>query len=391
MKDAKGYAKKEGPKIASTNVGYFSDGSNIGDSIDEAAAWADLSRDWAISPNLVQDPVATDYSSKYYAAEAKKVSSGVVGEGDKQIARVVAEGDIQVARVSSEGDTQFGRASAAADKAEESAEEAKLEANRAEYIANSLDDALRNGGYFNVSVLAYPTPIDIAIPYAWFCLDTGDIGDGIIWSEGDLLQYVPHASNPTIFGQYYRVAGELASDVPPTPQPISILDDLIMYQDKKIIFQTASGTAQSEVLHLDTEGDVVIGQHTTGGRKLNKIGLASESIWHIKELSTGGIASEAYAIITDELGEVARADYVDSEILAATQYGILLFGESTLPPTSYATTEYVDLQDSSQDAKINDIFTGEEFATVEYVDTENLIQDNEVDIISTGVNYIGEI
>ena len=392
--------------VSKTNIGYYKNGILV-ESVDTAEAWANISQDWAVSEELVDDPTSPDYSSKHYAEESHAVYDAIVIEGDTQVARVIAEGDTQIARVITEGDTQklnviaegdtqtarviaegdtqTARAKAEADRAEveadrsesaatasstsanasaDSALESNEDANRAEAIANTLDDALRNGGFFNVSTLAYPTPSDQTIPFTWFCLDTGDVGDGIIWSEGDMLEYVPHSTDPVgLFGFYYRVAGELAGGVPPTPQPITILDDLIMFQDKKIIFQTAAGTAQREVLHLDTEGDIVLGQHDTGGDKVAKIGLAATEVFLINELDPSGVASVVKRIAPEDevdakdVTTLASANaYTDST--NATQDATIALKETIVNVDSKdATTlasanSYTDSTNATQDAEI---------------------------------------
>lgn len=323
--------------VNKTNVGYYRDGIILGD-VDSAAFWADRSKDWAISEEIVDDLLSPDHSSKYYARESKKVYDGVAAEGNYQVSRIVEQGDIEVATLISEGDTQEARSRAEADKSAASAVDsaasaviADTEADRAEAIAADLDDALRNAGYFYVSLLSYPVPLDQAIPYTWFCLDTGDIGDGIIWEVGNMLEYVPD-EDPLIFGTYYRVAGELVSSSPPTPQPITILDDLTMLEGKRILFDTA--TDQLEMLRLNASGSAILGQHDSTGNKMGRINLAAAEVFIVNNLDSGDVPGSSEKISTETFANAADAQilvsansYAETYTDTALLYSELLLGE----------------------------------------------------------------
>ncbi|CAH6903267.1 hypothetical protein VCHA53O463_110114 [Vibrio chagasii] len=254
----------------------------------------------------------------------------VVGEGDSQVSRLdshagglsstltneanvhienienigevveqdlIRTGDIQVLRVRNEGDIQAGRAEAEADRAE-------AEADRAEAAAIDLDNAPRYHGYFSPDI-GYPPPPEQRIPYQWFCTEDGTAG-GIAWSEGDMLYYAPHPTNPDgEMGQYFRVAGELAAGG--DPQPIEIPDDLIMQVDKKIYFRDAGGRLV-QALSLDGNDDLLLGEMTPnlesgeGTKAINALGLAAVELYHVEEQDASGAPTVFHLILSEKNG-----------------------------------------------------------------------------------------
>ena len=213
----------------------------------------------------------------------------VIDEGDAQVGRITTEGDTQEARIIAEGDTQHGRA--------------KVEADRAQTIANDLDDAARWSGYFAPSGGSYPAPRDQTKPFQWIAADDGTV-DGLAWKAGELLFYAPNPTNAQLDGAYFKLSGE-ATDSPIDPQPIEIPDDLVMQQDKEIYFRNPA----NELVQfgtLDADGDILVGEATEGLPAAPKIGLAANELYHIKELDSTGKATILFPIVTTEGGAVAR-------------------------------------------------------------------------------------
>lgn len=257
----------------------------------------------------------------------------VIAQGDAQEARVIAEGDAQVAYVNTEGGIQVGLAKDEADRATAQADIATTaaatattqagiattQADRAQTISDELDDGIRNRGYFDPSASELlPPPVGgYEKPQLWYSTADASWSNGIQWTIGDMLSYVPNGSDPVgTLGNYYRVAGDLAEPGP--PQPLELLDNLIMQQGKHIGFRTLDGVNIITGLRLDADDDLVVGDapgynpRSNMATDVNKLGLAAvEGIYHIKSFNADGSANELYNIITDELGAVARdADVV---------------------------------------------------------------------------------
>ncbi|CAH7075894.1 hypothetical protein VCHA52P454_10715 [Vibrio chagasii] len=240
---------------------------------------------------------------------------GLSSEGDAQVEKIegvgdvisqdiIRNGDIQVLRIRNEGDIQADRAEGEADRAEAEADRAENEADRAEAAAIDLDNAPRYHGYFSPNV-GYPPPPEQRIPYQWFCTEDGTAG-GIAWSEGDMLYYAPHPTNPDgEMGQYFRVAGELAAGG--DPQPIEIPDDLIMQVDKKIYFRDAGGRLV-QALSLDGNDDLLLGEMTPnlengeGAKAINALGLAATEIYHIEEQDESGTPTVYHILLSEKNG-----------------------------------------------------------------------------------------
>lgn len=274
----------------------------------------------------------------------------VISQGDTEEARVIAEGNAQVAYVNTEGGIQVGLAKDEADRATAQADiattaattattqagVATTQADRAQTISDELDDGIRNRGYFfpqtNPELL--PPPVGgFDTPQVWFSEEDATWAS-IVWTVGDMLSYVPNGSDPVgTIGNYYRVAGDLAEPGP--PQPLEILDNLIMQQGKSMGFRTVDGVNIIAGLRLDADDDLVLGDapgfnpYAPINTDVNKLGLAAvEGVYHIKSFNPDGSASEIYNVITDELGAVARDTDVVKLAGDQTVAGIKSFSSS---------------------------------------------------------------
>lgn len=222
-------------------------------------------------------------------AEANTHIERIEDTGEAAEQDLIRIGEIQVTRVRNEGDVQ-------ADRAEK-------EADRAEAAAIDLDNAPRYHGYFSPEI-GYPPPIEQRIPYQWFCTESGSAG-GIDWSEGDMLYYAPHPTNPDgEMGQYFRVAGELAGGG--DPQPIEIPDDLIMQVGKRIFFRDSVGRLV-QALSLDGNHDLLVGEMTPDleldvSKAVNSLGLAASEIYHVEEQDSAGQPTVYHVLLSEKNG-----------------------------------------------------------------------------------------
>ncbi|CAK1925781.1 hypothetical protein VCRA2123O443_220028 [Vibrio crassostreae] len=218
---------------------------------------------------------------------------GNIGEVVEQ--DLIRTGDIQVLRVRNEGDIQVGRAG--------------VEADRAEAAAIDLDNAPRYHGYFSPNI-GYPPPPEQRIPYQWFCTEDGSAG-GIAWSEGDMLYYAPHPTDPDDeMGQYFRVAGELAAGG--DPQPIEIPDDLIMQVNKRIYFRDSVGRLV-QAISLDGNDDLLVGDMTPdeikgGFKAVNAIGLGGSEVYHVVEQSSDGAPIVFFKMLSEQNGALLEGN-----------------------------------------------------------------------------------
>lgn len=88
----------------------------------------------------------------------------------------------------------------------------------AEEVA-TLDNAIRNEGYFDPNAGAYPLPPQLHVPHSWFASDNGSVGI-VVWKMGEMLQYVPDSADPeNTLGKYYRVGGVNSGTSAPLNQP----------------------------------------------------------------------------------------------------------------------------------------------------------------------------
>ncbi len=199
--------------------------------------------------------------AKQYRDETEQFRDEVAGSYQE----IVDEGDYQVARITTLGDQYVidtgNNAAAAAQSAADAltqAERAEDEADRAASIASNLDAALRDAGRFDPTFGSLPVPPDQELAWVWFSTNNGQIGN-VIWTEGDQLVYVPHVTDPAgTFGNYYRVAGELAEGG--TPQPVELLDDLIIQEGKSILFR--DGVSTIKAVHRNTNNELELGSDT---------------------------------------------------------------------------------------------------------------------------------
>ena len=248
------------------------------------------------------------------SSEANAANSAVAAANSEANAANSESTAVAAAAAASQSETNAGNSETAAAA---SAAAALVSEQNAATSAASLQNAIRNSGYFDPLLGSYPAPLDQETPESWFSTNNATIGP-VTWTVGDMLIYVPDPVDPVnIVGEYYRVAGELVTGG--APLPLELLDDLIMAQTKKIFFRNGSNELV-QALTLDADGDLVLGDANNGSSPtVNQLGLASKmGLFHIKDMDAGGNATELYPIVTEELGVVARQADLTQEVVDRT-------------------------------------------------------------------------